>query len=443
MNHFFKLVIAIGVSALAGVIGSVFAAPAIPEWYSTLTKPALNPPAWVFGPVWTALYALMGISFFLVWKQYPYILKDIRILRVYTIGIAAFFIQLFLNVLWSAIFFGLQNPGWALVDIAALWLAIVWTAALFYKISKPAAYLLIPYILWVSFAGYLNFSIWQLNPAAGTGPIACTEEAKLCSDGSSVGRTGPKCEFTACPKEDLIFVQTPHAYEEISSPLRVKGRARGFWFFEASFPVRLVNENGKELAVAIATAKTDWMTTEFVDFEAELSFPTPAAEKGFIVFEKDNPSGLPENADELKIPVVFSRYARKTREVVLYYYNPALDMGASGNILCSRKGLAAVQRIISLTKTPIQDAVKLLLKGELSQNERGTGFTTEYPLEGFSLKSASLKDGTLTLEFSDPNNKTGGGACRTGILWFQIEATAKQFAGVQEVLFNPEELFQP
>lgn len=168
------LVISIVVSELAGIIGLVFTISAIPTWYAGLVKPALNPPAWVFGPVWTTLYALMGISLFLVWrssakasggleKQHPYILENVRMLRIWRIGIAAFFIQLFLNTIWSIIFFGLQSPGWALVDIAALWLVIVWTMAVFYKISKPAAYLLVPYILWVSFAMYLNYAIWALR----------------------------------------------------------------------------------------------------------------------------------------------------------------------------------------------------------------------------------------------------------------------------------------
>ena len=156
VNNFFKLVIAIAVSETAGIIGSFFTISAIPTWYAGLVKPALNPPAWVFGPAWTTLYALMGIAAFLVWKN-GWERKDVRA------ALGIFSIQLFLNATWSIIFFGLKNPGWALVDIAALWLAIVWTMLVFYKISKPAAYLLMPYLLWVSFAAYLNYSIWMLN----------------------------------------------------------------------------------------------------------------------------------------------------------------------------------------------------------------------------------------------------------------------------------------
>ena len=131
------------------------------------------------------------------------------------------------------------------------------------------------------------------------------------------------------------------------------------------------------------------------------------------------------------------------KTVFLYYYNPDLDKDESGNILCGRAGITPVERKIPITQTPIQDAVRLLLKGEITKEEKSQGIASEYPLEGFSLKGASLKDGILTLEFEDPNNKTSGGACRAGILWFQIEATAKQFPEVQEARFLPEELFQP
>ena len=131
------------------------------------------------------------------------------------------------------------------------------------------------------------------------------------------------------------------------------------------------------------------------------------------------------------------------RNILLYYYSPDQDRDSDGNILCSRKGLVAVDRQIPLTNTPIQDAVRLLLAGNLTDSEKTRGITTEYPLEGFSLKGADLKNGILTLEFTDQNNKTNGGACRVGILWFQIEATVKQFPEVEEVKFKPEELFQP
>ncbi|MFH1423568.1 MAG: Gmad2 immunoglobulin-like domain-containing protein [Candidatus Nealsonbacteria bacterium] len=241
----------------------------------------------------------------------------------------------------------------------------------------------------------------------------------------------------------LVIVTSPRANQTVQSPLIVKGEAKGFWFFEASFPIKILDENGNVLGQGIAQAKSDWMTEEFVPFEATLDFEAPVTEKGFLVLKKDNPSGLPENDAEFRIPVVLEKTQAK-QTIDLYYYNPELDKDESGNIMCSKQGLVQIQRKIPVTQTPIQDTIKLLIKGELIGEERERGISTEYPLPGFSLESVpSFKDGVLTLQFNDPDNKTGGGACRVGILWFQIEDTAKQFAGVTQVRFLPEDLFQP
>lgn len=165
--------------------------------------------------------------------------------------------------------------------------------------------LLVFFLVWVGVkAGLLKGGIFNSNESKE--PVACTEEAKLCSDGSYVGRSGPNCEFDACPKEDLIIIENPRANEIILSPLLVKGKTRGTWFFEASFPVRLLDGNGKQIAITVAQAKGEWMTENFVPFEATIIFQTPETEKGTLVLEKDNPSGLPENADELRIPILFN-----------------------------------------------------------------------------------------------------------------------------------------
>ena len=156
MKQSLKLIFALAIPLLAGGIGSIFTTPAIPTWYADLIKPALNPPAWVFGPVWTTLFVLMGISAFLVWK------KGLEHKPV-KIALGIFIGQLVLNTLWSIIFFGLHSPGEAFVELVILWLAILATIIAFARISRLAVWLLIPYILWVSFAGYLNYSIWQLN----------------------------------------------------------------------------------------------------------------------------------------------------------------------------------------------------------------------------------------------------------------------------------------
>ncbi len=133
----------------------------------------------------------------------------------------------------------------------------------------------------------------------------CPQDVKLCSDGSYVSRIPPNCEFKMCPKEDLIVVENPRAQEEISSPLFISGKARGYWFFEASFPIELVDENNNLIAQTIAQAKGEWMTEDFVPFEATLNFVNPKTNKGFLIFRKDNPSGLKENDDELRVPIIF------------------------------------------------------------------------------------------------------------------------------------------
>ena len=245
-------------------------------------------------------------------------------------------------------------------------------------------------------------------------------------------------------KEEGILISSPKSNEKIKSPLKIEGRARGFWYFEAQFPAELYDANNNFLGRAILRAKDDWMTENFVPFEGELSFSPPATSSGTLKFLSDNPSGLPENQKVFEVQVQFEKVPLK--KVLLYYYNPERDKSEDGNIKCSRDGLVAIEREIPVSKTPIQDTINLLLKGKenLTQADIDQDITTEYPLEGLSLTEVNLKeDGTLILKFNDPLNKTGGGSCRVGILWFQIEATAKQFPEVKKVQFLSEELFQP
>lgn len=148
----------------AGLLGSLVTTPSIGSWYSTLTKPELAPPNWVFGPVWTTLFLFMGIAAFLVWQKgagpkqaKPHVKAQVKT------ALMLFGLQLALNVFWSYIFFGLQAPGLAVIEIIALWCAILATILAFEHVSKPAAWLMVPYLAWVSFAGYLNYMIWFLN----------------------------------------------------------------------------------------------------------------------------------------------------------------------------------------------------------------------------------------------------------------------------------------
>ncbi len=150
MKDFLRLIGFILLCQAAGIIGSIFTFDSVNTWYSTLEKPFFNPPSFVFGPVWTTLYFLMGISLFLVWGKKK---TDLR----------WFWAQLSLNTIWSIIFFGLKNPLFSFIIIIFLWISIFQTIKSFRKVNKKASYMLYPYIAWVSFAAILNLSIVLLN----------------------------------------------------------------------------------------------------------------------------------------------------------------------------------------------------------------------------------------------------------------------------------------
>ncbi len=147
-----SLLLTLGVGALAGVIT---AGESSGEWYLNLAKPSYQLPSWLFSPVWTSLYILMGISFYKVWKK--------PLSRERNIAVTLFLVQLLLNFLWSILFFSLHSPGLALIDIVMMWIAILLTIFSFARLSKTAAWLLVPYIMWVSFATILNWDIWRMN----------------------------------------------------------------------------------------------------------------------------------------------------------------------------------------------------------------------------------------------------------------------------------------
>ena len=155
MKNILKLIVSVVISQAAGAIGSLFTVQNIPTWYAGLNKPSFNPPNYLFGPVWITLYFMMGIAFFLVWKNSGKF--DIKVPAI------LFITQLVLNALWSIIFFGMKNPMLGFIEIIILWAFIVLCVIKFYPVSKIAAWLLIPYLLWVSFASVLNFKLWMLN----------------------------------------------------------------------------------------------------------------------------------------------------------------------------------------------------------------------------------------------------------------------------------------
>lgn len=157
MKNIQKFVISVVGCELVGILSTPFTISAIPTWYATLNKPFFSPPNWIFAPVWTTLYFLMGVSVFLIWQ------KGIQKEKVKR-GFNYFLFQLFFNFLWSLLFFGLHSKLLGLFDIVLLLIFLILTILSFYKLSKIAAYLLVPYFLWVSFATILNISLILLNP---------------------------------------------------------------------------------------------------------------------------------------------------------------------------------------------------------------------------------------------------------------------------------------
>ncbi|MDO9375386.1 MAG: TspO/MBR family protein [Ferruginibacter sp.] len=151
-----KFVVSLLIPLLTGAVAGFFTNSGVESWYAVAKKPSFNPPNWIFAPVWTLLYILMGIALWLVWKKEEPVPGKKQALWW-------FGIQMLLNFCWSFIFFYAHQPGWALVEIITLWVAILCTIIAFRKLSTAAAWLLVPYLLWVSFATVLNYSIWKLN----------------------------------------------------------------------------------------------------------------------------------------------------------------------------------------------------------------------------------------------------------------------------------------
>jgi translocator protein len=152
-----RLLASLALPFVAGILGGWATVQGVGDWYLTLQKPSFNPPGWVFGPVWTLLYVLMGIALFLIWEK-----------GTTTPGVRGalvlFGVQLAMNAFWPFLFFWAQAPGWALAEILILWVTILGTTVLFFRVRAEAGWLMTPYLGWVTFAAILNYSIWTLNP---------------------------------------------------------------------------------------------------------------------------------------------------------------------------------------------------------------------------------------------------------------------------------------
>lgn len=252
------------------------------------------------------------------------------------------------------------------------------------------------------------------------------------------GRTFAEDIGNVLEKADLIRINSPRPNQIISSPIEVTGEARGFWFFEASFPAKLYDANGSLLATAIAQAEGEWMTEDFVSFKTELRFDKPVTEKGLLVLEKDNPSGLPENADELRVPVKFD-LSQKTIKVKVFFNNNEMDPEFSCNKVFS------VERTVPETKAVARASLEELLSGA-TQSEKEKGFFTSIN-EGVKIQSLSVENGLARVDFDSQLEFQVGGSCRVAAIRAQITETLKQFPSVKEVIISvngrTEDILQP
>lgn len=245
-------------------------------------------------------------------------------------------------------------------------------------------------------------------------------------------------------KLDLIKIDNPRPNQTIESPLFIKGEARGFWFFEADFPVKLFDDNGFLLGVISAQALGDWMTEDFVAFDATLPFAVPSTQRGKLVLEKDNPSGLPEHADELIAPVYFKEVPETSEELMTikiflsdsrFVNEPYFD--------CSRT--IAVERKVPKTLAVAKVATEVLLRGA-TQEEINQGFISSIN-SGVRIQSLIIENSTAKVDFDEQLEFQVGGSCRVVAIRSQITETLKQFQTVDGVTISidgrTEDILQP
>lgn len=244
-------------------------------------------------------------------------------------------------------------------------------------------------------------------------------------------------------KPDLIKVFSPKPNENVTSPLVVKGEARGPWFFEASFPVKLFDDNGFLLGVRPAQALEEWMTENFVPFESEMTFSVPSSRKGVLVLEKDNPSGLPEHADELRFAVTFPEFSQSEETAATKIFLSDSRFAEEPNFDC--KKTVAVERTVQKTQAVARAAIESLLRGP-NEQEIQKGLTSNIN-PGVRAQSLEIENGAAKIDFDKQLEFQVGGSCRVAAIRAQITDTLKQFPTIKDVIISidgrTEDILQP
>jgi len=237
-----------------------------------------------------------------------------------------------------------------------------------------------------------------------------------------------------------VMISSVKPYQEVKSPLLVEGKARGTWFFEASFPIKIIDENNRVLGISYVQTQSDWMTKDFVDFKGEISFSVPAPTKGFLILSKDNPTGLPQYDKEVRIPIILkpSEALPETIKIKVYFNNNKMDPEFS----CNK--VFAVEREIPKTLGVAKAAIEELLKGP-TDLEKEQGYLTSIPSDS-KLNNISIINGVAQVDFND-KTEWGGGSCSMAARVAQITQTLLQFPTITSVKLSingrTEDIFQP
>lgn len=264
---------------------------------------------------------------------------------------------------------------------------------------------------------------------------------------------GPKNNITPTPTPNLstkaeildqIIVDAPLINQAIASPLDVEGKAVGFWFFEASFPVSIYDDNGFLLGQIPAQAQEDWMTEKFVPFKVQLLFSVPSTVKGVLVLEKDNPSGLPENSKELRIPVIFPETTNFSSEKMTIKIFLS-DANAANEPTFDCQKTVAVDRQVPRTSAVARAALEALLRGPTSAEKAKNQITTINP--GVRINNITIENGVAKVDFNEQLEYAIGGSCMVAAIRSQITDTLKQFISVKSVIISingrTEDILQP
>ena len=267
------------------------------------------------------------------------------------------------------------------------------------------------------------------------------EDTWICQNGAWVKHGNPNAEMPSVPCEksitDMIRVTSPKTNATIASPFEITGEARGNWYFEASFPIKLLDKDGKEIGSAIAGAQSDWMTENFVPFKAILEFTASYSGDVSLVFMKDNPSGSPENDAEFSVPVKIEK--SETIAVKAFFNNSQLDPEASCNKVFS------TERTIAKTEAVARAALLELLKGPTEEEKRAGFFTSINP--NVKIQTLTIENGIAKVDFDEQLEFQVGGSCRVSAIRSQITETLRQFPTVKNVVISingrTEDILQP